>query len=138
MVNVVQSHIKTSERDPFDDLEVSQTTGGAFDVGLECVFRVAVFVMAALLFPELSPNELVGGPHIGGVCDAFQRALECGISGNQSRFHHGGDHGEIFSSQRCAFLKRPDTVPDLQSNIPQHRNKTLEFEGDRVGGSRSR
>ena len=136
LVNVVQSHIKTSERDPFDDLQVSQATGGAFDVGLECVFCVAVFVMAALLLPEFPPNELVGGPHIGGVCGAFQRSLECGIPGNQPRFHHGGDDCEILSSQRRVLLKRPHAVPDLQPNIPQHRNKTLEFEGDCVGGRR--
>ena len=123
-------------RQPADELQVAQPPGGAFDIGFEAVFRIRVLRVTLFLLLELGAEKILRRPHLPRVDARVHRRDEFAVAQEQPRLDQAGQHGDIARGLGHAFGHAANAVADLQTQIPEQGQKTLQATGvARVGAA---
>jgi hypothetical protein len=105
--------------DPADHLNVAQSTGRALDVRLELVGGIVEAVMPLKLLFALCREERIGRPEAAGLDGFLQRVHEADRACQEPRFHQRRRHRDVRLRLLPALAHGPDTVTDLQADVPQ-------------------
>ena len=118
---------------PMHRVQVAQSARSVLDIRLQIGGGVAVIRVAPLLFPELGPVKLHGGPDAAGI-DGFRELPEQpGGAGQKPRFQQRRHDRDVGAGLVPGLRHGPCAVPRLEPHVPQKRQKCAHF---RFGAAR--
>ncbi|MCY1288707.1 hypothetical protein D9M70_377620 [compost metagenome] len=83
-------------------------------------------MVASLLFGMLGQEEVLARPHVPGAGDVQHALAQTLGAGDGAAFHQVGDDRQVGAGLDGAFVDRANALADLQADVPQQRQKTLD------------
>ncbi len=106
-------------RHPADGLDVAQSPGARFDVGLEVVGGVEIAVVALGLFLDLGLEKILRRPQPVGRERAAHAGEQRLGSGQQARLEQRGGDADVGEALALAIVDRTHAVSDLEADVPE-------------------